>query len=1519
MARMSLQAAFDQARQWLESNDLDRAIGLSEHILQSYPNNLEAHRLLGEASLANRQLDHAQESFEYILAADPENIPAHVGLGVTLERRGKLEQAVREFEQALEIKPDMPELRSQVLRLYTEGGIENPQLRLSHAGLARLYAKGQMLPQAVNEFRKVIKNQPDRYDARVALAETLWNNEQEEEATALSRALISERPNLIKPHLLLGYMQLASGEHEGEQHWNKAASFDPYMTIAQSIFEVLPTTEQSNLDLDTWDETAWRKRRAEEQEQIAATRPMEVAQTPVQNEFLPGVGFFDRTEPRATINPDESDDFLASLLSLDEPPAASPDIVADNKALDTLATQPASVIPPAVEPDAELDISSMQPFSLSDLGLSDDELAGLDSLDSAAPAVQPATIAPEASQTINTVSEDFQALDTLDSFDDDLPQFSLPGEEITPSAASTASTDQNDEDSNDLDLEHVRPFTFSEFGLDDDEIASLQSLETIDDNASVDVKFPLLNDEEEDDFSDLAADLQPFSMDEIEQSGNIPGDFRELPASLQAFSLDEPTTAGRPRVSGLTPDTNMDDSINDDDSEAGGRGFSWQQPPLKAEPDFVSSLRETDPPPGSSLFHKLQQQRQSAPTQEPILTPDATTIGENEHLGLFSLDNESLRDDEVIERPKETPFTGIAQREGTARTPAEITPIAPVTPPSQPPAEEGKLQGAIDAGDIQPFSLADLGLSEEEIAALGIDNPPSSSSDLNASTQTDLSSEPDSQTEQPELSEEEVDQNTANDDAFFNVDSLDFSEDDLPDFDFGTAPLETNSSAAASPTPHAEPVEIDNLEDALDSGLIKPFSFADLGLSDEEIAMLNMGESAESAKAQITESQAVNDLDLPDLELPSLDLGESAESAEAQITESQAVNDLDLPDVELPSLDLGEPAATAAPHDDMPTESFTLDDLGLADDQLPSLDLGEPAATAAPHDDMPTESFTLDDLGLADDQLPSLDLGETPVAQESVHAEPESHKFEPVGEIDTLEEAMDSGLIKPFSFADLGLSDEEIAMLTMGEEAKAVDTPEAEIAQPSADVENIAAEDHQTLAEILDLGELPSTEDDAQLSDTKIAELNLDNPVSSNDQDLEGLDFGLEDDLQPFSLSDFGSDEQPAFNPASTKLGLSDNELSGLDLSDTSSTQSGTVSEGSGDIAADRLLALGRQRGFIDISDIIAAVSNPEEEADRIEMIGQLLHSNNIEIRDGDEVIDMDAEYEEDEEQDQAFVSAEPVSAESPDMTPFSLAELGLSDDEIAMLGLGEGTQETITDKTDTLDIDQAEQLNLDDVTFLDIVEDEQALENDFPVLDLDSAELHDSITEPIEALSPTPTLDLAEPETKPDPHDDDIETFSLSDLDIVSDDPSVTQKLVQEAEQPALIVSRTSDSTTVPAEVSPSQVAASDQSLRLLEQYLARVEQEPENHALRLSVARAGIRLGNIDVGVRNYKQLIKRNAFLEDIVDDLVDMIADNDDIHTLRQLHRTLGDVFSAQGKLIEAMQLYSWTADQPKYNQ
>ncbi|MEN9935814.1 MAG: hypothetical protein RLZZ387_2393, partial [Chloroflexota bacterium] len=380
MASLSLQAAYQQARQWLESNDLDRAIGLAKHILESYPHNLDAYRILGEAHLAHRHLDRSQDAFERVLRSDPENIPAHVGLGITMERRGQLEHAIAEFEQALEIKPDMPELRGQLLRLYAEAwGSENAQLRLSRAGLARLYAKGHMLPQAITEFRQVVADYPDRFDARVALAETLWRNEQEEEAAETCRAILEERPESLKANLILGYLELAAGRPAGERYWNAAYQMDPYLTVAQALFETLPPAPAAEPAIPEWDEERWLHADDLHEEQIAATRPMDAASSAIADD--------DRDTPvlrRSVVVPsvapapvDPEDDFLASLLALESPaPAPAP---------------PAA--PPAADESA--DDLEMTPFSLADLGLSEDEISTLEGNE------RPATpAAPEAEPEI---------------------------------------------------------------------------------------------------------------------------------------------------------------------------------------------------------------------------------------------------------------------------------------------------------------------------------------------------------------------------------------------------------------------------------------------------------------------------------------------------------------------------------------------------------------------------------------------------------------------------------------------------------------------------------------------------------------------------------------------------------------------------------------------------------------------------------------------------------------------------------------------------------------------------------------------------------------------------------------------------------------------------------------------------------------------------------------------------------------------------------------------------------------
>ncbi|MEM8534183.1 MAG: tetratricopeptide repeat protein, partial [Chloroflexota bacterium] len=395
MATVSLQQAFEQARNWIESNDPERAIGLTRHILEYHPNNLDAYCILGEAYLANRQLDEAQEAFERVLSSDPESIPAHVGLGITFERQGMMERAVSEFEQAWEIKPDLPELRSQLLRLYTDAwGSEQAQLRLSRSGLARLYAKGHMLPQAIEEFRQVITDQPDRLDARVALVEALWRDGQEDDAIAESRDILSQYPNALKANLILGYLKMSYGEPEGQHFWDIASQLDPHHVVGRALFDALPVDDQREPSVEEWDESSWEAQRSlDAQEHAPATRPMAVTAVTDILASTPDPELLQSEQESVSSSnfpssDDNSDDFLNELLNLDVVNSAPEDNTRSNDIISAddqlLGSTPSDNTVDITDVDV-----SVAPFSLEELGLSQAEIDSLDSLGGEARAEAP--------------------------------------------------------------------------------------------------------------------------------------------------------------------------------------------------------------------------------------------------------------------------------------------------------------------------------------------------------------------------------------------------------------------------------------------------------------------------------------------------------------------------------------------------------------------------------------------------------------------------------------------------------------------------------------------------------------------------------------------------------------------------------------------------------------------------------------------------------------------------------------------------------------------------------------------------------------------------------------------------------------------------------------------------------------------------------------------------------------------------------------------------------------------------
>jgi tetratricopeptide (TPR) repeat protein len=1361
MGHVSLQAAFDQTRQWLESNDLDRAIGMAQHILDTYPKCLEARQMLGEAFLSNRQYEEARIEFEKVLSFDPEHIPALVGLGMTSERLGQLSSAIAAFERALEIKPDLPELRSQLLRLYTEAwGSEYAHLRLSRAGLARLYAKGHMLPQAISEFRQVVADQPDRLDARVALAEVLWRDEQEDEAVEVCRAILVGHPDVLKANLILGYIELASGNPSGEQYWRKAFAIDPYQSMARMLFESLPPVDVPEPVIPEWDEAEWINRRVTAPvEQLTATQSIE-ATTPTASIAPP---------PPPQVPPstyDDNDDFLAALLAIDTvPPAASSpveeagvEIDADTRPFtleelglseaelerlgawdeareqETVTPSSQDVPPPAEEAPSE--IGAMRPFSLEEPGLSSEEIASLDSV-----TTPPAEEAPSEIGAMRPFS---------------LEELGLSSEEITGLSGEPLPPQAETSQPDDVDID-MRPFS-----LDDIEIEGGSYTPAVKPGIGFDV-------------GDVPPDLQPFSMEELE-TGGLSGqtDIGELPPSLQPFSLDEPPAPQRPRMAGLTPEEASESPIEDEEPFF-PRGFSWQQPAQRTEPAFLQAASPMVPAETSTIFEKLQKQRESVrlPGAEEPPTPPITP---DEHLGLFSLDDVSLRDDDQF--------------------------------------EEGGL--SFVAADQLPH-------------AVGVPEPPQQKEPVSASDVT---------------------------------------------------------------KPHVASIEeVENIEAGLASGVIQPFSFADLGLTEEEIAALGLSVASEQPAAQAPESPA-----------------EAPAGLTSQVAEEE-------PAVAPPRVE--EPVTTRESKR-MDIKAETLEE---------ALARGE------------VQPFSLADLGLSEEEIAALGLS-TPEASapSAAPAEPVT-PAQPVREAETLEEALARGEVQPFSLADLGLSEEEIAALGLS-------TPEA--SAPSAAPAELAAPARPTT----ETDEFETLQPGAPAESlTSVApELGEEEIVIEDIQPFSLADLGLsEEELEEFDLSDLA---EGGLEYEEGRLGITEEELSALgtggDLEwlpesapahelPVESFKSDKSSPGfeSIDETVDRLIRLGHERGYVDIADIIATVRDPEAEADRIDEIGRKLHAARIQIRDGDEIIDLDAEYAEEETPTSVEDALQPahddtLSEEEDLMRPFSLEELGLSDDEIALLAAAAAEQQqenaSLPAEEPSLTPFSLEDLGLSDDEIAMISAAGSAVET--PLVKESSLlpeEPKLSSAEAVQIDKTAATPDVAPPSSATSK----AEAFSLTDLEpVVETEATVTPQppaqdrkeapasvvppIVTEKQPPPAVATPITAATSPPSSLpaAPKDLSAFPE----LQEYVRMLDTDPDNHILRLSIARVGGQVGMIEFAMQHYRSLIKQNALLDEIVDDLSDMIAETSDISLLRKLHRTLGDAYSRQGRFRDAMREYSWIPGQ-----
>ncbi|MFV9507543.1 MAG: RNA polymerase sigma factor region1.1 domain-containing protein, partial [Oscillochloridaceae bacterium umkhey_bin13] len=637
------------------------------------------------------------------------------------------------------------------------------------------------------------------------------------------------------------------------------------------------------------------------------------------------------------------------------------------------------------------------------------------------------------------------------------------------------------------------------------------------------------------------------------------------------------------------------------------------------------------------------------------------------------------------------------------------------------PDEIAGLDAAAPATDqlgLEPFSLSDLGLSPDEIAGLSsataadADEPPLNLAPFSLD-ELGLDPEPSSPSTDPAagLTAEPFmwDINTPEGDMGSELGDLQpFSLDDLDlnatsdDQDFGSLP------------PSLQPFSLD---DAAQPSLPRPSSadeqqeLAETGVyswqqpSAKRSTDFLRGEQPEPPKGSIFGRLSKQASERPVEELPPLP---PVSDEEAQAAGYFSNDDVSLRDDEPTPTERfaggfrlpreGEPveetpsaglvagaaaagglaaAAAAAAKQKAPPEPpaaeepvlkpFSLADLGLSPEEIAALEAAQAGDLAATEPEEPVlEPFSLADLGLSPEEIAQLEA-----ANETPAATPE----EPA--------------IKPFSLADLGLSPDELAQLEAADKGELPFPVTGETIVPGW------SRGEQPELTPFAADEPPASSNDATTGFDDVE------PFSFDDFDLEGAAAGTTpaatsapnefDDavagVEPFSLDDLGLDDLDPTSDPDRQLGVTAEELAGLDLGELESLANESrpttplVSEDPA-AAMEHLMALGRSQGYVDLTDIISMVSDPEAEAERIEELGWALHNSGIQIRDGDEIIDMEGDLEEEDAEmaafDEPFASAEPppvptlgVDAE-PDMTPFSLDDLGLSEDEIEALGLSD-------------------------------------------------------------------------------------------------------------------------------------------------------------------------------------------------------------------------------------------------------
>jgi tetratricopeptide (TPR) repeat protein len=233
MADTNLRNYLKNVETLIERSAFDEATAHSRHIIQHFPRNIQAYRLLGQALVSQGRWEEAGDVLRRVLSVYPVDFMAHEQLSRVYEKLKQPESALWHLERAFDQQPNDRNVVTRLRELYAEyKGVQLERIQLTAGAVASQYLNGNLYGQAIEVLNKALERFPDRVDLRLMLARALSRAGQSYDAAEVAVDVLNELPYALTANRIMTELWLNEQRPSDAQRFlSRVEEVDPYLAF----------------------------------------------------------------------------------------------------------------------------------------------------------------------------------------------------------------------------------------------------------------------------------------------------------------------------------------------------------------------------------------------------------------------------------------------------------------------------------------------------------------------------------------------------------------------------------------------------------------------------------------------------------------------------------------------------------------------------------------------------------------------------------------------------------------------------------------------------------------------------------------------------------------------------------------------------------------------------------------------------------------------------------------------------------------------------------------------------------------------------------------------------------------------------------------------------------------------------------------------------------------------------------------------------------------------------------------